>query len=325
MVGLARVRALLQRKPKPKPKDQAKPDAPGVARGKSTILFVANCQHRPLRQITRMCIGAKEFDVQSLSHVELKEQPKKSAEVLGSADIVVTQALGESFGAFASAALKDRLRNRCVVVPNLFFYGYHPEITYSGSEAKRAVSPLGDYHSAAVILCHQHGLSAEETIRLLQDEEFFLRARLLEVADDSLNTLRQREKGCDVAISDYIAEHYRDSMLFYTVNHPSGVLMQELVLRVLARLEIPCRRLDPQIVRSALLDGPVYPVHDAYAALAGFAFRQPVFVKGLGGGGGSLSLDEFVRESFAMYSQHGGQLEVRSPYGTRIREYLASL
>ena len=49
-----------------------------------------------------------------------------------------------------------------------------------------------------------------------------------------MESLRQREKDSDVKISDFIEEWFRKRQLFFTENHPTCFLLNEVLKRVFA-------------------------------------------------------------------------------------------
>ena len=74
--------------------------------------------------------------------------------------------------------------------------------------------------------------------------------------------IRERKQGLQVTISDFIAENYRHTQLFYVLNHPTAFLLRELAKRVLIYLGI-----EPLLDESVSL-GPLanfqFPVYQSH-------------------------------------------------------------
>lgn len=63
--------------------------------------------------------------------------------------------------------------------------------------------------------------------------EFLSREKIQLGIDESFAELRRREWICDLKISDYIEENFRDRQLFFNPNHPSLAVLLEITKRIL--------------------------------------------------------------------------------------------
>ena len=53
-----------------------------------------------------------------------------------------------------------------------------------------------------------------------------------------INILKEKEKTCDVKISDFIMKHYRKYNLMNTINHPNNIVIEEMSKQILKILKI---------------------------------------------------------------------------------------
>lgn len=92
--------------------------------------------------------------------------------------------------------------------------------------------------------------------------------------DTSIKNLMDRERECDVIISDYIIDNYRDHHLFYTVNHPKTYVIEELFIRVLKYLSIKTR---DKITTPMELDVSYIPIYPSVYLHEKLKFEYPDF------------------------------------------------
>lgn len=95
--------------------------------------------------------------------------------------------------------------------------------------------PYGD---RIVINCIEQGMSAEETLAyyFTRWDEYKPDLDRLFALEDA--RLLARDVRCDLKMGAYVLESFRAKRLFWTVNHPSGELLSELVMQLL-RLAFP--------------------------------------------------------------------------------------
>lgn len=80
----------------------------------------------------------------------------------------------------------------------------------------------------------------EKFIDIVNNEDFYSLEYLQNKFDNSIRELKSREKFTTIKISDYIEENYKDKLLFYTRNHPTGHIFKYIIfkLNTLLNLEI---------------------------------------------------------------------------------------
>lgn len=280
------------------------------------LVVLANCQNVTLASLLKRCLGER-FDVVGISHTQIGSPEAKSK--IRTADIVITQPLSQRFGEHAADRMKARLGDRCCVVPALFFRGYFPDLAYVGDETNRVRSPIGDYHSAIVLAAFLAGRNVSDTVLLLDDESLHLRAGLLEVAERSLNELREREKSCDVQVAEFIGSEFRQHPLFLTTNHPTAYMFKHLAALILERLDLPGKArlaaIRPDVINNNLLAGSVARISPVTIRTQALQFSQPLYLQP-GEKAGALNKSEFIQRSFKLY-----QAQPRRRLAARIDEW----
>ena len=58
-------------------------------------------------------------------------------------------------------------------------------------------------------------------------------------AANSLLNLKEREQECTIKVADFIQQHWRDKRLFFSMNHPSNEVLNEVVKQVNKLLTLP--------------------------------------------------------------------------------------
>ena len=75
--------------------------------------------------------------------------------------------------------------------------------------------------------------NVEKILDLICNVNFIPQELIRQSIDFSFQELKRREWACDVKISDYINENFRDRQIFFNPNHPSPAILVELSRRIL--------------------------------------------------------------------------------------------
>ena len=217
--------------------------------------------------------------------------------IMNKIDIFICQPIHDSnkFSAnWSTNNLRSLLNTNCqvIIIPNLYFKGYFPQAGHGRMYEKGTVSvkmvqngddkfytnifPWGDKFIDD--MCDQK-LSVNTIVNKLNDDDFLDKEFVIENAEKSIKELERREEECDVVISDFIREKYRQHMLFYSERHPTGILTKELVKRIFEKMGFfeysmsyytYCQK-DMEFSRNAL---PIYPT---VAKHLGLEFKTEFF------------------------------------------------
>ncbi len=247
-----------------------------------TIAIVANCQARPLTTLLETC-----FKVRCLEPIIVHLANDANAEdywnTLESADAVISQFISDKYpcAAIRTNYLKKRYGNRLLLIPNLFYQGYTPDLRYVRLKNKPTLTgPLGDYHSSIILDCWTKGLSQEQASINYQSKKIW-KDLYLNTASQSLQELRSREQILDIKISDYIEKEQSSKQLFFTFNHPSKHLLEKLAYRIGNHFNLEAKSDDS----TALVDEPLgrlqAPLHPFTKRQLALQFEGPQLFSGI--------------------------------------------
>lgn len=159
-------------------------------------------------------------------------------------DLFIYQPVSEN-NKFSPVLCTDRIINKLketckkVVILNLYFTGYFPQMIVGGSKVLSEINqagmiPFGDKYIEGFI---EDRINLEEIMNIVLDENFIGAEEIIQNAESSLAELERREQQTDIKITDYIKEHYQKKQLFYSCNHPNEELMLEYTNRLLRFLD----------------------------------------------------------------------------------------
>lgn len=193
------------------------------------LYFLGNCQTNALQAITKDVTNIRpEFG--SITEYWGPYNLEKTEEALQSAEAVIAMAVLNQDHPFSADKLRTRLGDRLILIPYIYV---------DGLASLEKISSKG-----TSIICGADELKRSELwphkTKLLNA---FIRGeidmRVTERFSESLTRIADTEvKWCDVVISDYINETYRDKPLLYAINHPTQHVLFELWSRVAVALNI---------------------------------------------------------------------------------------
>jgi len=234
------------------------------------ILFIANCQGAPLVSIlSSNNISAEKTEVPihqlRLSNLARIEKQLKEADVVCS-QLSINKHYKEL--GVDTESLKSRHRN-VVVFPNIHYGGYHPTFCMLNSQHRSDAgfaevydsTELGPYFDVLCLAAVDLQLEENEIISRISNSQIPMN---VELSNELMNELKEREKHCDVKISDVIQEMKVSHALMYSFNHPTNFLLLKVCERILELLQ----NKRPLTCRSApYLSNYRLPVYQAVSAM----------------------------------------------------------
>ena len=161
------------------------------------------------------------------------------------------------------SACKENCQKICI--PNMYFTGYFLQFCKNEYEYVYKNNDVGHYGDRNINEIYSNG--GKDSLKLVNS---FIDNKLYEnkySKDDcdkmvavSLNNLREREKCCDIIISDFIEKNYKKIHLFYAVDHPSNDMYLEMIKRILKYIgfENVCVNMD-EVQPQNGIEIPIYP------------------------------------------------------------------
>lgn len=206
------------------------------------ILVIGNCQARPVAALIGASIDAEMSEPIILQLARSTDEAAHRA-AIDAADIVVAQQTADTFlHPWLRSSNLRAIAKPVVVWPNVFWAGQQPFLRYlTHLKHGRLFGPMEALHDLR-LYC---GWLTRRGV--LGDISDILNAQFVsDVCAQSFQELQAREATCDVAVSDFLAERVDHERLFFTFNHPTALVLQEVVSRVLATLSLPHPPFDGQ-------------------------------------------------------------------------------
>lgn len=236
-----------------------------TARGRDTAIVVGNCQAGALGIMLRAHDDfRRRFDLVEFPavHELAQEDIPPLHEAVSRAKVAILQRVDESYrGLGVGTDTLARLADGATVIrwPSVFWSGYFPDLFYMrDSSGSPVVDGQFDYHDRVILESYAAGMSPIEVCTRLADADVLSHAeRTVELATKELAS---RSRGCDVQMHDFIAEHFRQRLLFFTMNHPTNALIAFLAQQIITLIGL-ARSASPSLVSDEILGPTFYPLH----------------------------------------------------------------
>lgn len=217
------------------------------------IALLGNCQVDPIRHMLILASPGLEITPFNVNNMRNEKDQLNTFQKLKEFDYVVTQVLGENYRALSSKNIRTRYSNS-ILIPNLFFLGWHPDMTYLGDGTSRVLGPSEDLHSLICVLLVRAipntvlELDNEKVVNLYENGF----RKLMEIHkpfDTSKNILKKRFSESDLSFElfDQIVGFQEPFM--FTHNHPMNRAILGIVKQVLDKIMV-----SPMFVNSELIN-----------------------------------------------------------------------
>lgn len=205
---------------------------------KKIVLF-GNCQSEQLFRLFSLLLPQSEYKIKNFSNNIRTGNKLPSEEILSEirvCDVLIYQPLRKSHGDLCEENLLQIIRSSCIPIsfPYIFNSGVYslclaPRVTTHGYGMI--------YGEEVIINLIEAGKNREEIISDYEkgDIDFNLKNRFRE----SLAEMNRREALIDVKLTKFIQKNYREQKLFITHNHPSNLLLFEIIKQIIAFAPLP--------------------------------------------------------------------------------------
>ena len=166
---------------------------------------------------------------------------------------------------------------RIVVLPNMYFSGYFPEMTYLYDEQGKHVVRYGiSYHDKNVInrYVETKCLNAIIYTSDFYDADFYDEEYIMKRLETNWEQMEKRELYCDVKIYPYIRDNYSKIRLFNTINHPTGHLLTIVCRKLMDYINLDCE-VD---FSDHGLDDVVFPIYESVTKVLRLKFKEDCYV-----------------------------------------------
>ena len=217
--------------------------------GKKCALIFGNCQTEQLNKIfwRHIQFNREYFLLQIPAVCDYKDWIVEfifggGGQFLQQVDLFISQHVKEAnrFGTkIATKNIVTQLREdaKIIWIPNAYFDGYFPQYTHNArniviNDEPTGLFPNGDRFIDEIMENSEMNPDIEKILDRICDPDFISPEIIQNQTEKSLDELKNREWICDVKISDYIEDNFRDEQIFWSINHPSSLVLFELAKRI---------------------------------------------------------------------------------------------
>jgi hypothetical protein len=216
------------------------------------IAIIGNCQADPLRHM--LLFANPKFKIEPLNVNNLKEEDKQFQVFLGLSqyDLIISQVLSREFHALSSENIKSHFSNT-ILIPNIFFLGWHPDMTYLGDGKRRVFGASEDLHDLVCVLIAKEiwnksiNLESYE-IEDLYDNTFNQFMKLHDSFTNSKEILKKRFNSSDISFEIFEKQVGFDQPFMFTHNHPMNRAFLGIVKQILEKVAIKSRLEDQELI-----------------------------------------------------------------------------
>jgi hypothetical protein len=280
------------------------------------IVVVGNCQAKALEMMLSTNEGfTSRFELVSFPAVH--EIPDATVPELhravADAAVLVAQRVEEGYRygiGLGTETLAGIAAGATVVRwPSVYWAGYVPDLFYLRDSAGHPVidGPF-DYHDRLILQAYASGVDIAEACRWLEDPERPSSARAW--AASATAELDVRGRGCDIQVAPFIASHFREELLFFTMNHPTNRLLGFIAQQVTDLLGIP-GKVDHRRMPGEILGPTFYPFHASHVSALELGFgatamagRVPFKIRGI-----LYEPTQALQAFFEYYDEHPDLIE----------------
>ncbi len=228
---------------------------------KLNILFYGTCQALAIKEILNL---SNDKYIQHHIQCYSTEYTKKEIdEILNKCDIIITQPIPDYYRDviyLSTSYLISNCKKNCniIIYQRQYFDFYYFDTTYYEFNGDTLHEP-NDYHYKSMINYYKNGKSCNDYINEIVDNNLLKNKNELDdIANNSIKYLIDKDieiinkyfdtKLCDknkkcrnlhyIPVVDYIKDNYRNRLLFYSMNHPTKILLQYIAENIINILDI---------------------------------------------------------------------------------------
>lgn len=255
-------------------------------------LILANCQGNSYKAV----MEALNPDIQCSFYITT-EIPKLTESDYRQYDLIFCQAQCKEL--IPEAIQGER---KMVLIPNIIFSGFHPDMTYIGDVNGSALyGPMSSYHSAICLFCYKYGLSIEACMNYF-NAYAFNKFGYFDAYRMAKEVLFEECIKVGFDIEKYFYKWERQSPFMYSMNHPKLFVIQDVVMSIFEKLSINIvRDISAKYIEDPLQNMPVWPVYPEIANalnlpnVGSYQFSNPH---------GEFSLKQFIELSYEVYKNY---------------------
>lgn len=234
-----------------------------------TCLIYGNCQAAAIRTyLQKNATFASTYRMIDIKPVHLltKSDIPYIDQVIAETDLLIYQPVSDDYkGVYqlSTRYLKDHLKSGCqqISFPVAYFTGYNPEVTYLKDINGSQITKPFIYHDINILDLFDQGKSSREILEIIQDDDFYTLFSAEKQFNDTLDSLKLREAGLDIQLSEFVKNNFGKERLLHVFNHPNKTILSLIASSMLEHLGINDRhiRIGPNADILSKNAFPIYP------------------------------------------------------------------
>lgn len=194
-----------------------------------TCVIYANCQGLAVGSFLRGTKFAEEYEIINIiNHRFIGEKTDLPVELFQKTDLFIYQPIDKKREIYCTLpeypnGIANVLPSRCKRIAFPYIYNDGINIMYDKG--------LDIVHKEKILFYKQMGNSIDVVLKDFKDGGVFF--NLVNRFNTSMDILEEKEKDCDIIVSDVIKTHFRDQKIFYTQNHVTNIVLFKVVNEIL--------------------------------------------------------------------------------------------
>jgi hypothetical protein len=217
----------------------------------TVILFYGNCQTKALLDLLNF---SSDYEKISINCYDTKISKTEFTKIIEKSDIIITQPISEHYRNTDYLSTQYIIENRkynapIFILDSCYFNFYHFDLTYYKINDEILKKPI-DYHYQHLIDCYKNNHSINYYLEnYLNNIDLKSKKELEDIAIKNINELENRfnihkkkyinDNIYVISTIDYIKKYYKHKLLFYSMNHPSKYILQNIAEQILNILNLP--------------------------------------------------------------------------------------
>jgi len=203
-------------------------------------------------------------------------------------DLIISQLIGPYYPCdfVRTNKLKELYGNKLIIISNLYYRGYNPELIYIPFSSIKVPpasgylkGPLGDYHNKTFFDSWKEGVMVKEVLNRHVDFDYN-EGKYSNVINSTMEELETREKDVDIKMTDIIKKDLDKYRLFFTINHPTMRLLTQMAERILKKAELRINYPKTNYQLNELLNNIAIPVNVYSKSKLNISFDDLSYFKG---------------------------------------------
>lgn len=157
--------------------------------------------------------------------------------ILTNADVFIYQPLNDKHGVYSTNNIKKYLKNDCTTISFPYIYNSALwSVIWENAAPRFTIETFINCGYRNIINLLHNNASKDEILQLYDNDEldFYFEERL----NICMSSLKEKEQFCDIKVSNFILDNYKNHVIFGTQNHISELMINYLINNILKLLMI---------------------------------------------------------------------------------------